>query len=75
MIVPSKIVLIILVALVAWYVVRWINRPPPRVTRRREAPSPGGKATVEDLTACRVCGAYVAASARSCGKPGCPLPR
>jgi len=74
MIVPSKIVLIILVALVAWYVVRWINRPPPRVTRRREAPSPGGQATVEDLTACRMCGAYVAASARHCGKPGCPLP-
>jgi hypothetical protein len=70
-----KLILLIMVAFVAWYAVRWVNRPAPRVTRRREAPSPGGQATVEDLMACRMCGAYVAANAHSCGKPGCPLPR
>ncbi|HEV8680850.1 MAG TPA: hypothetical protein VGQ90_15850 [Stellaceae bacterium] len=74
MITLPKLLLLVLVAFAAWYAVRWINRPPPRVTRRREARA-GGQAAVEDLTACRVCGAYVAASARSCGKPSCPLPR
>jgi len=75
MITLPKLLLLFLVAFAAWYAVRWINRPPPRVTRRREAPRPGGPAAVEDLTACRICGAYVAASAHGCGKPGCPLPR
>ena len=75
MIALPKLILVVLASVVAWYAVRWINRPAPRVTGRREAPAPGGPAAVEDLTACRVCGAYVAASAHACGKPGCPLPR
>lgn len=73
MIALPKLVMLILVTFVAWYAVRWINRPAPRVTRRRE--TAGWPAEVEELTACRVCGAYVAASAHGCGKPGCPLPR
>jgi len=48
---------------------------PPKVMRRRQQPSPRPQAAVEDLTPCRTCGAYVAESARACGKPGCPLLR
>jgi len=70
-----KLVLIILVVFVVWHAVRWINRVPPKVVRRRGAPTPQSPTAVLDLTACRVCGAYVAASARGCGKPGCPQPR
>jgi uncharacterized membrane-anchored protein len=78
MIAAPKIVLIILLIFVVWYAVRWLNRPAPKAVRRgapRGARSPAPpQATVEDLVACRACGAYVAASARGCGKAGCPLP-
>ena len=68
-----KLVLLVLVAVAVWYAMRWLNRPAQKVARQREASSPRTTAVVEDLTACRVCGAYVAAGARACGKPGCPL--
>jgi hypothetical protein len=86
MIEVPKLVLILLVGFLAWYAVRWVNGTQPRGTRPRgtqqrqradQRPGPGAARTqtaVEDLTACRACGAYVAASARSCGKPGCPQP-
>ena len=74
MFVPTKLLLIVLLVFVAWYAVRWINRSPP-VARRRPAAPARPQAAVEDLTACRVCGAYVAASARGCGRPGCPQPQ
>lgn len=84
MIAPPKFILIILVIFAVWYAMRWFNRssPNPRTAarggrsgraRRRPAPSP--PPAIEDLVACRVCGAYVAADARGCGKPGCPQPR
>jgi len=78
MIAAPKIVLIILLIFVVWYAVRWLNRPVPKAVRRgasrgaRSAARP--QAAVEDLVACRACGAYVAASARGCGKAGCPRP-
>ena len=75
MIALPKLVLIILVAFAVWYGMRWLNRAPTKIVRRRQAPSPGPQQAVEDLTACPTCGAYVAASARGCGKPGCPQPR
>ena len=68
-----KLVLLVLVAVAVWYAMRWLNRAPQRVVRRRETTSPRAATAVEDLTACRVCGAYVATSAPACGKPGCPL--
>jgi hypothetical protein len=68
-----KLVLLVLVAFAVWYAMRWLNRAPQKVARRHETPSPRAQPAVEDLTACRVCGAYVAANARVCGKPGCPL--
>jgi len=70
-----KLVLLVLLGFAVWYAMRWLNRAPPTIVRRRQAPSPGPQQAVEDLTACPTCGAYVAASARGCGTPGCPQPR
>jgi uncharacterized protein len=78
MIALPKLALLVLLAAAVWYGMRWLNRGPPTIVRRRQAPqrrSPGPQQAVEDLTACSTCGAYVAASARGCGKPGCPQPR
>jgi uncharacterized membrane-anchored protein len=74
MIALPRLVLIILVMFVVWYAVRWLNRAPTKIVRRQQAPSPQPQQAVEDLTACQTCGAYVVASARGCGKPGCPQP-
>ena len=73
-----KLIFILLVGFAVWYVYRWINGParerdlPPR---RQAALPPRGRSKPEDLTACRACGAYVAAGARSCGRTDCPYPR
>ena len=75
MIALPKLILIILLAFAVWYAVRWLNRQPTKVARHRQAESPRAQSAVEDSTACRVCGAYVAAGAAGCGKPGCPLLR
>lgn len=32
------------------------------------------KDTVEDMSACTVCGTYVAANPKSCGRESCPYP-
>ena len=73
MIALPKLVLLILVALGVWFGVRWLNRMPAKILRCREASSP--QPAIQDLVACRVCGAYVAADATGCGKPGCPQQR
>jgi hypothetical protein len=83
MIALPKILVIILLAIGAWYAMRWLNKPGGPVARRREAPAGGPRpqpdprfiGEAEDLVACRACGSYVAASARNCGKAGCPYPR
>ena len=77
MIEVPKLVVIILIAVVAWYAMRWWNRAvAPKMASGRQNYAPRREAPkVEDLTACRVCGAYVAAGAPACGKPGCPLLR
>ena len=83
MITVPKIVLIILAVVAVWYAFRWLNRGPANLMRRRQPAPPGpqaqgqGQATaaIEDLVACRLCGAYVATGARGCGKTGCPMPR
>ena len=77
MIEVPKLVVIILIAVVAWYAMRWWNRAvAPKAAPGRQNYAPRREPPkVEDLTACRVCGAYVAASAPACGKPGCPLLR
>jgi hypothetical protein len=74
MIAVPKLVLFVLVAFAVWYALRWFNRAPPKVVRRNSAQTARPRATIEDLVACTACGAYVAASARGCGKAGCPRP-
>ena len=83
MIAAPKIVLLIVLVFAVWYALRWFNRVPPKAVRRgpawwpRSAASaarPQPQRNVEDLVSCRICGAYVAASARGCGKAGCPRP-
>jgi len=73
----SKLALVIAVIVVLWYALRWLNRAPSHLMRRRPSPSPQGpaQAAIEDLVACRACGTFVAPGARSCGKPACPQPR
>jgi hypothetical protein len=69
---PKLIVLALLFATV-WSFMRWLNRPGRDLPRHRAAPRRALKA--EDLTACRVCGAYVAGGSPGCGRPDCPPPR
>ncbi|HEX3953651.1 MAG TPA: hypothetical protein VHW90_08770 [Stellaceae bacterium] len=76
MIAPPKVILLLLLLWVVWYGMRWLNRPPARPMRRRPAgAAPPPQRAIEDLVACRVCGAYVATGTAGCGKPGCPQPR
>jgi hypothetical protein len=73
-----KLIVIALVVFAVWYAVRWLNRPPGRTPRARQQPPRSESARrveAEDLVACPTCGAYVAQSARSCGKATCPRPR
>ena len=81
MIALPKLALLLLVVFVAWYAVRWFNRiaTPPAVRHPTGRMGRGGARqhqaqAVEDLVSCRICGAYVAAGSRACGKPGCPRP-
>jgi len=84
----GKVAVLVAIVAIVWFGFRWFQRwekerreaaakaPPGKLDR--EASSPGGGRSVaepEVMTACRVCGAYVVAGARSCGKPNCPFPR
>jgi hypothetical protein len=73
MIALPKLVLLAVVGFGVWLAMRWMNGAPTKIVRRREAPP--RQAAIQDLVACRVCGAYVAADAAGCGKPHCPQPR
>jgi hypothetical protein len=79
-----ELFVILVVVFAAWHVVKAFNRlqqPPatPRQSSRQapRQPASGGRAMIEaeDLVNCRVCGTYIAASARHCGRPNCPQPR
>jgi uncharacterized protein len=80
----SKVVVLVAVVAIVWFGYRWFQRwdKERREAERREAaqlgrqpPNPGVR-SAEEMTACRVCGTYVApAAARSCGRPNCPFPR
>jgi len=74
MIALPKLVLLILVGLGVWFGTRWMQGAATKIVRRREA-APPRQPAIQDLVACRVCGAYVAADAAGCGKPDCPQPR
>ena len=79
MIEVPKLVVILLVGFLVWYAMRWVNGIAPKTQRRGRAPGPrppsGGQRqqqAIEDLVACRTCGAYVSPGAPACGKAGCP---
>jgi hypothetical protein len=75
MIALPKLLLIIVLAIFAWYALRWLNRPAEKVMRSRPTPSAAPQAAIEDLVACRRCGAYMVPDSRNCGKAGCPQRR
>jgi hypothetical protein len=70
-----ELFLILVVVFAAWHVVKAFNKmqtPPPRRTQR---PATRPMIEAEDLVSCRGCGAYIASSARHCGRANCPQPR
>ena len=81
----AKFLLVVAVIAIAWFGWRWFQRweKERRMLADRRAADDAMRrgraaretADVEDLAKCRVCGAFVAAGARACGRPGCPYPR
>jgi hypothetical protein len=69
-----KLVVLILVMAAVWIGYRWLNGPARELSRRRSSPA-RPSLHAEDLTACGICGAYIAASGPGCGRPDCPRPR
>ena len=73
-----ELFVILVVVFAAWHVVKMFNRATTQVPPRQQRPSqPEGQKIIEaeDLVACKGCGAYIAASARHCGRAECPQPR
>jgi len=86
---PKIIVLVAVVAII-WFGFRWFERwererrqAAERTQSRLGGGRPvqgahgpiGGSGGAEEMKACAVCGTYVAATARACSRPKCPLPR
>jgi hypothetical protein len=72
-----ELFIILVVVLAAWHVVKAFKRmqppmPPPRPQSRPQARP---MIEAEDLVSCAVCGTYIAASARHCGRADCRQPR
>jgi hypothetical protein len=78
-----ELLVILIVVFAAWHIVKAFNRlgsqPPPRGAARgpqqTQRPQARPMIEAEDLVNCRVCGTYIAASARHCGRADCPQPR
>jgi len=74
-----ELFVILVVVFAAWHVVKKFNqmRPPEPTSRPRQDARWQAQPMIEaeDLVSCGVCGTYVAASARHCGRAGCPQPR
>jgi hypothetical protein len=74
-----ELFVILVVIFAAWHVVKAFNRlqQPPVPPRQAQRQTSGGRAMIEaeDLASCPVCGTYIAASARHCGRANCPQPR
>jgi hypothetical protein len=81
-----ELFIILIVVFAAWHVVKAFNRlgqtqPPRGAARRSQGPQqaqrPQARPMIEaeDLVNCRVCGTYIATSARHCGRADCPQPR
>jgi hypothetical protein len=79
----ARLLLLALIVIAVLYAIRQFNKlrqevrpemPRRRPATQRSSPRQQPQAVVQDLIACPACGAYVAAAARGCGKPGCPRP-
>jgi hypothetical protein len=74
-----ELFLILVVVFAAWHVVKKFNQMRPTTPTAQPQPQAQARARplveAEDLVSCGVCGTYVAASARHCGRGGCPQPR
>jgi len=73
-----ELILILAVMFAAWRVVKMLNRASTQMPPRQQHPSqsqPRPVIEAEDLVACKGCGAYIASSARHCGRADCPQPR
>jgi hypothetical protein len=73
-----ELFIILVVVFAAWHVVKAFNRAARRpVPPRHPQAGPQTRPLIEaeDLVSCRVCGTYIATSARHCGRAGCPQPR
>jgi hypothetical protein len=67
---------ILVVIFAAWHVVKAFNRQRPSAPpRQAQRPQARPMIEAEDLVSCRVCGTYIAVSARNCGRANCPQPR
>lgn len=78
--IPSLQKLLVLVAVISaiWFGFRLLGQ----IDRQRRQAAPPRKKwwqtkrtepqQVEDMVKCKVCGAFTARAAKSCGKPGCP---
>ncbi len=77
-----KIVVLVAVVAAVWFGFRWLQRLEGERRRREEGKSApasrigrAGRSEIEELAACRVCGAFVSPSSNACGRADCPLPR
>jgi hypothetical protein len=77
-----KIAIFAVAAYTVWTVVRrWYGvlggrrpEPPARADHRPQPQKAPQRATIEDTYPCKICGAYVMASARKCERGDCPQP-
>ncbi|MBM3539552.1 MAG: hypothetical protein FJX55_17205 [Alphaproteobacteria bacterium] len=81
----SKVLLLVAVVAAIWFGFRWFQRWEKERRERSEREEEGSRLgrdasarsddrQTEVMTACRICGTYVAQGARSCGRPRCPFP-
>ncbi|HEX9465431.1 MAG TPA: hypothetical protein VGB82_22740 [Alphaproteobacteria bacterium] len=89
MITFPKLLLLVAVIAIIWFGFRWFERwekerraggggRQGQLGRGGDAgmkSARGREATPEEMTACPICGTYVAAGAGSCGRANCPFPR
>ncbi len=80
----GKLLVLAILIGVVWYGFKYAARVEAirrslreEIARRQQATGPRApRPTIEDLSKCQVCGAFVAAeSATNCGKAGCPWGR
>ncbi len=76
----SKLVVLGVIIAGVWYLFRMLAGPPP--SKKSASPPPAGDSRprtkaieAEDMVRCGVCGTYVTAGARSCGRADCPYGR